>query len=252
MESETIHFLESGLGLSTAEEIERLFLSDEAADSGIVELILSPSQGFRLKIEPHIPLSGITTHDNDQVTGYVQKEISSMHLDFPGYTLSLNYPLTKRDIRYFIDRLYLTRDINPLFSGTDSTGETGLLLEFRVMSRRACYESSGERAGFLNGLVSSIILDAGAAPAIKRDAFALVLRLFTEHQEDVDTAALLYEERLFLEKGVADHERFDKALSRYSMDILMSQRAAPPAGSIIELKKNIRTIDYIIQLIGEG
>ena len=242
---ETLSFAASTYGLSPSTIGEALSDRNFEEREVLLSLLLTPGYAMREALEPHLSevVGPIKTHD--QLATAVSSEIQTITVRPPGgeaFVLDVG----REEITYFIDKLYLEREIDPsIDKAVRRVFSAGTVLSVRLILRCRGDKFSSKKRDFLVHFIDRC--ESYEEKFI--ELFSLLLTLVAEVAADGPIEEYLLEHKRSVVETIRKIRLFEKKRERYSMEYLMMQRYPVPHESEEEMLNRLYLLTTITETI---
>ena len=242
--------IESTLGELRAEVLSR-HLQDEADSHSdpLQELLFFPDDAFQEDLEPCLQMAGLlpvhqeelirTLSEHTLTVPFFSIESSATRrTDRPCFHLAMPAALWPDFVRRLKVWKRLPAVIETVWHEKPPPAPEGFI---RVSLRNAALEWNDSLVEFFVMYFNRAV----TGEAEFRREFALLLKIIAEHPDTHDVKALLIRKRQHLLRQLHQYESFEHHRTRFSMDIMMLQRASAPALDAPAVRMAIADIDSI-------
>lgn len=243
LSDDTLFFLDSCLGITTAQDLADMLGTDDAPDRDmILEMILFPGENTRLNLEPLMGHQGLDPEQINDITRHLILDHGELTLIHPRTAGLIRMAVPPAHVTIYIDRLFLDRSVDPdigdalaaCFSQPD-------FLSCRALLRRRSPDlKNGKKAILLD-----FIRNAGDREGIT-GLLDLLLAILSD-MPDAATPESCFLQRYFQEKKrLKTIRRFEEKRARYNMEYLMMSRYLVPHESVEQVLDRIGKLDILL------
>ncbi len=239
---ETLFFMESTYGISP-EELEGVAGDPCFEDRHmVINLLFSPTQKMRQKLEPLLVAGPLTEDDIRRVGGKIAGEISEVSMYMPAGS-SFSWSVNDEAIDHFVEKFYMGRDLDPLFVPVlQAQLPEELATRVKVYMRCRNFIFSDQARLFM-----LMCIDRAADRAeLFESTFELLLTLASQVPPQMTIVEYLHEQREYQKKRLCDIEEFEQNNQRYGLEYLLMQNYQVPHESEENVSALLHQLDLII------
>ena len=244
---DTLFFLDSTFGISTAEALQAALHQEDFADREmILEFLLFPDDSIRLAIESLLDCRGLK---HEQVAGIIndlldtQTGIRLIHAQGP---VSITVKNAIDQIQLFVTRLFLSRSLDTdICQCLEALLPKPLVLSSRCHLRCKGLVLTKEKKEIL----TLFIKNAGDRVKAFEALFETTLEILAQAPETESIEACFLKKREQEKKMLESIHRFEEKQERYGMEYLMMSKYPVPPDSLENTTERLQRLNVIIDEI---
>ncbi len=241
-------FAESSLGITDPRKLAEFMQSEEAEDSGLIQLLLHPPSVLKEAAEKHIPPEGFSRLEISEIKETLTKEVKAITIiDHETGTSGALAP-AKNMIKQFLADLRLDAAVPNTFPGIrGSEPRIPIPPRIRYRLRRHWHRLTSEAQKQIMILAESLAEESN--PENEASLLDRSATLLGRIQDTDDPYEIISRQKQSAEKLIDAIRYFEEMQKKYSMDILMSMRLTPPPENYDDLLSDIIMLDQISRIL---
>ena len=243
LNADTQHYIDSTFSNPSIDEFEALLQDESSCETdSLLELLFFPDESTQLELEEIIE----NTHFRQRDEQEIQKRVCSTSLKtlirFADGRGSLERMVTPSNAKQFIERLNLSRSLNPkLRIAIARYVHQELQTRCKVKLRNARPITSPNKISFLEAFFNKLKIDNDDFI----DHLDFTLSLIGEQKDDVDMYQALMARKKHYTLGLQKAKKLDNKLTRHNVETLLLRGERVSYIDKADARKKIQIIDHI-------